>query len=269
MAAGLGSRFGGVKQLAAVGPDGEVILDYTIRDGLAAGLDRVVLIVRSDIRADVEEHLARQHPDVDMTLVNQDDLPPAREKPWGTVHAALSAAGAIDGPFVLVNADDYYGIRSFEIAAAQLDRVDATTASIVAFELGNTLPAHGSVTRGVCRMVDGRLAGMDETADLQRRPDGTIGIGVDGPELPADTPVSMNLWAFDQAVLTMFADRFEKFLAAHGDEPKSECLLPTEVAALIQDDALRVEVVQSPDTWTGITNPDDLDVVRAQIAALR
>ena len=270
MAAGLGSRFGGVKQLAPVGPNGEVILDFTIRDGLAAGMDNVVLIVRSDIRADVEEHVANVHgTDAPVVYVNQDDLPPAREKPWGTVHATLSAASAVNGPFCLANADDYYGKASFVMAAAELDRVDERTAAIVAFELGNTLPVRGSVTRGVCSGHDGRLVSINETGDLQRRDDGTVGVGTDGATLAADTPVSMNLWAFHPSIMDAFRERFDAFLNESGSDPKSECLLPTEVAYLMDQGRLDVNLVASPETWTGITNPDDLEVVRDTIMALR
>jgi NDP-sugar pyrophosphorylase family protein len=271
MAAGLGSRFGGVKQLAPVGPGGEVILDYTIRDAMAAGLEQVVLIVRSDIRADVEEHVSAIHgAAAPITYVHQDELPPPRpEKPWGTVHATLSAAPAINGPFVLVNADDYYGTRSFAIAAAELGHADEHTCSIVAFELAKTLSASGSVTRGVCQVADGRLTGIAETGDLQRRPDGTVGIGPDGPELAPDTPVSMNLWAFHPSILAVLRDRFDAWLALNRDVPKAECLLPTEIGHLKDEGRLVVRVVSSPETWTGITNPDDLDAVRTMIADVR
>lgn len=271
MAAGLGSRFGGVKQLAPVGPGGEVILDYTIRDAMAAGLEQVVLIVRSDIRDDVEAHVTKIHgAGAPIAYVHQDELPPPRpEKPWGTVHATLSAAPAVDGPFVLVNADDYYGTRSFHIAAGELASADESTCSIVAFELAKTLSASGSVTRGVCEVRDGLLTGIAETGDLQRRPDGTIGIGSDGRELAADTPVSMNLWAFHPSILPVLRERFDAWLADNRDVPKAECLLPTEIGHLRDEGRLVVRVVSSPETWTGITNPDDLDAVRTMIAGAR
>lgn len=270
MAAGLGSRFGGVKQLAAVGPGGEVILDYTIRDAVAAGCDQVVLIVRSDIKTDTEAHVREIHgDDLPLVLVCQDELGPPRSKPWGTVHAVLSAAGAVDRPFILANADDYYGRESFAIAAGRLGGLDADHGLLVAFEVGKTLPASGTVTRGVCRIVDGALDGIDETSDLQRRPDGSIGVGLDGPEVAADTPVSMNLWAFEPSIMDRLQGRWDTFHAANADSEKAECLLPTEITGLMHDEGFSVEVVMSPETWTGLTNPDDLQIVRDQIAALR
>lgn len=269
MAAGLGSRFGGVKQLAAVGPEGEVILDYTIRDAVAAGVEEVVLIVRTDIAADTEAHVRSIHgPDLALTLVCQDELGPPRAKPWGTVHAVLSARAAVDSPFILANADDYYGPESFRIAADRLGGLDESHALLVAFEVAKTLPAQGSVTRGVCRVVDGRLAEIDETPGLARAADGTIAAG-DAPPIPADTPVSMNLWGFHPSIMEGLAARWDAFYAENADAETAECLLPTEIGVLIGAGALEVGVVSSPETWTGLTNPDDLETVRALIADLR
>lgn len=269
MAAGLGSRFGGVKQLAAVGPDGEVILDYTIRDAVAAGVDEVILIVRTDIAADTEAHVRAIHgSDLALTLVCQDELGPPRDKPWGTVHAVLSARDAVSSPFILANADDYYGPESFRIAADRLGGLDASHALLVAFEVDKTLPAQGAVTRGVCKVVDGRLADIEETSGLARRADGTIVAG-DGPPIPADTPVSMNLWGFDPSIMEALQGRWEEFYAANADAEKAECLLPTEIGVLTETTDLEVAVVSSPETWTGLTNPDDLETVRALIAEMR
>lgn len=269
MAAGLGSRFGGVKQLAAVGPEGEVILDYTIRDAVAAGVDEVILIVRNDILADTADHVRSVHGDaLPVTFVCQDDLGPPRDKPWGTVHAVLSAAEAVAAPFILANADDYYGTASFEMAFDRLGDLSADRGLLVAFEVGKTLPEHGTVTRGVCSVEDGLLIGIDETSDLHRRADGTIGAGSDGPPLDETTPVSMNLWAFDPSIMEALQTRWDGFYAAHKDEPKAECLLPTEVSALMAD-GYTVELQSSPETWTGLTNPDDLETVQNLIATLR
>lgn len=267
MAAGLGSRFGGVKQLAAVGPDGEVILDYTIRDAVAAGVDEVVLIVRHDILADTEAHVRSIHgDDLPLELVCQEDLGPPRDKPWGTVHAVLSAADAVTSPFILANADDYYGQKSFQIAFDRLNDLDAGRGLLVAFAVAKTLPSVGSVTRGVCQVDNGLLVGINETDGLHFEPDGSIAAGHD--LIDADTPVSMNLWAFDPSIMTALRSRWEAFYAANAAEPKAECLLPTEISGLM-DDGYVVELAASPETWTGLTNPDDLETVRAQIATLR
>ena len=270
MAAGLGSRFGGVKQLAAVGPNGEVILDYTIRDAVDAGVDEVILIVRNDIKADTEDHVRAIHGnDLPLTLVCQDDLGPPRDKPWGTVHAVLSAADAVTSPFILANADDYYGRRSFQIAFDRLEALHSGLGLLVALEVGKTLPAVGAVTRGVCSVNDDLLVAIDETSDLQRRDDGTVGVGPTGPAIAGDTPVSMNLWAFDPSIMDALQKRWDDFYRANADEPKAECLLPTEVSVLMRDHGFEVELQSSPETWTGLTNPDDLETVRAQIAELR
>lgn len=264
MAAGLGSRFGGVKQLARVGPAGQAILDFSIVDARAAGFEEVVLIIRSEIEADVREHMSQQHPDLDASYVRQDDLGPPRDKPWGTLHAVLSASGAISDPFAVINADDYYGPASFALAVAQLKEGGAGIASNVAFEIGNTVPPEGSVTRALCEVIDGELTKIVETDGCEREPSGRVMAG--GAEMPADSPVSMNLWCFDPSVMPAFQERWESFYAVHADEPKSECQLPTVVGELMADGRLTVKVVASPEQWIGITNPDDFEMVKSALA---
>ncbi|MEM1333115.1 MAG: NTP transferase domain-containing protein, partial [Actinomycetota bacterium] len=174
MAAGLGSRFGGVKQLARVGPNGEAFLDFSIADALAAGFGDVALIVRTDIEDDVRTHLAEQHPGREFGFARQDELGPPRDKPWGTLHAVLSARALLDRPFAVINADDYYGPRSFEAAREQLDLLDAGEAANIAFEMGNTVPSTGSVTRALTTVSDGRLTGIVETEGCERLADGRL-----------------------------------------------------------------------------------------------
>ncbi len=264
MAAGLGSRFGGVKQLAKVGPEDEAFLDFSIKEARLVGFGSIVMIVRSDIEADVVEHIANQHGDLPVIYVRQDDLPPARDKPWGTLHAVLSAADVIDRPFAVINADDYYGLESFRMAMAALANSEAGKAANVAFEVGNTLPPSGSVTRGVCQVADGRLTGIVETEECQRLDDGTISAG--GQTVDADTPVSMNMWCFDQSVLSDFQERWDAFLAVNSDEAKAEAQLPTIVGELMADGRMTVDVVSSPEEWIGITNPEDFDLAREAFA---
>ncbi len=264
MAAGLGSRFGGVKQLAKVGPAGQAILDFSIRDARAAGFGEVVLIIRSEIEADVREHMAGQHPDFEAIYVRQDDLGPPRDKPWGTLHAVLSAAEAIDAPFAVINADDYYGPESFGLASAQLRDGGEGIAANIAFEIGNTVPPVGSVTRALCQVADGELTNIVETDGCERQPSGRVMAG--GVEVAANSPVSMNLWCFDPSVMGPFKERWDAFYEAHADEPKSECQLPTVVGELMAEGRLTVKVVASPEQWIGITNPDDFDMVKAALA---
>lgn len=264
MAAGLGSRFGGVKQLARVGPENEAFLDLSIKDGLAAGFGEVVLIVRSDIEADVREQITAQHGDLPVHYVRQDDLGPARDKPWGTLHAVLSAAKVIDRPYAVINADDYYGPESFALGAKAMERMTPGLAANVAFELGHTVPPSGSVTRAVTAVVDGFLTEIVETEECQRLADGTFSAG--GEQVPGDTPVSMNFWCFHHSVNDDFAQQWETFLAANADEPKAEAQLPTVVGELMAADRLRVEVVSSPEQWIGITNPEDFELAKAALA---
>jgi NDP-sugar pyrophosphorylase family protein len=264
MAAGLGSRFGGVKQLARVGPSGEAILDFSIKDGRAAGFDEIILVVRAGIEDDVRLHVSDQHGALAVTCVRQDDLGPAREKPWGTLHAVLSAAKAIDRPFSVINADDYYGPSSFRLAAECLERSEPGVAANVAFELGQTVPPEGAVTRAVTEVVGGRLRAIVETDGCEQLPGGQVSAG--GRIVPADTPVSMNLWCFHQTVLDDFQERWQEFRAANGDDAKAECQLPTVVGELMADGRLEVEVVSSPERWIGITNPRDVELARAALA---
>lgn len=265
MAAGLGSRFGGVKQLARVGPNGEAFLDFSIKDALAAGFGGVVMIVRTEIEADVREHMAEQHPDLDAVYVRQDDLGPARDKPWGTLHAVLSAADAVDTPFAAINADDYYGPSSFVLAAEQLAASAEGKGANVAFLLGNTVPPKGAVTRALCDVVDGRLSAIVETEGCERLDDGRLMAG--GEEVPDETSASMNLWCFDHSVLPLFAEKWETFFAEHAGEPKAECQLPTVVGELIDEGRLGIDVVSSTERWIGITNPGDEELARAALAS--
>ena len=264
MAAGLGSRFGGVKQLAKVGPNGEAFLDLSIKDALTSGFGDVVMIVRSDIEQDVAEHITAQHDDVAISYVRQDDLGPARAKPWGTTHAILSAAQAISKPFCVINADDFYGLGSFKLAAQQLYAVSRSEASTVAFEIGKTVPPSGSVSRGVCEVVDEQLIGIVETESCERLADGTV--AANGVAVDPTTPVSMNMWCFHPDSLEDFYERWLVFLETNADEPKAECQLPTVVGELMDAGVMTVSVLSSSEQWIGITNPNDFDLAKAALA---
>lgn len=264
MAAGLGSRFGGVKQLARVGPNDEAFLDFSIKDAQASGFGDTVLIVRSDIEADVKEQIVAQHGSLPVHYVRQDDLGPPRDKPWGTLHAVLSAESVIDRPFAVINADDYYGPTSFQMAAELLAGSREGKSGNVAFQLGRTVPPSGSVTRAVTKVAEGKLTAIVETDGCEKLADGTLSAG--GETVPADTPVSMNLWCFDHSVMADFNERWDAFLAANGDEPKSEAQLPTVVGELMDSGRLSVDVVSSPEQWIGITNPEDFELAKAALA---
>ena len=270
MAAGLGSRFGGNKQLVDVGPNGEVFFDFAIMDALTAGADRVVLIVRREFAHIVENHVRKMHGAIDLHLVCQDESgAPPRKKPWGTAQAILSAASVVDRPFVVVNADDYYGIESYAMVADALSAADNRTVVLAAFELGRTLPIVGSVSRGVCAVDGQALTRLVETHGIERNASGAI-ISTDPPGSLTDlTPVSMNMWGFAPSIFGHLDRMWHEFLAAHGHEEKAEFLLPSAVAQLMGEGHLDVRVVSSASDWIGVTNPDDLDPARATLAALR
>jgi NDP-sugar pyrophosphorylase family protein len=269
MAGGLGRRFGGTKQLALVGPNGEAFIDYAINDGIAAGCDRVVVIVRSEIEVDVARHLAKMHPDgPQITLVCQDKLGPSRNRPWGTSHAVLSAAEALDAPFIVVNADDYYGTTSYTAAVDTLRDCSPDEAMLTVFELSQTLPETGSVSRGVCDVEGGYLVSIEELAGLERN-NGDVVHNGSGRVLNADSPVSLNLWGFQPEFLEELRVRVEKFVRNNADNDSAECQLPTTVHDLISESLMRVRVVQSHERWIGITNPEDLHTARDRVSAVR
>ncbi len=270
MAAGLGSRFGGNKQLVDVGPNGEVFFDFAIADAIAAGADRVVLIVRRAFAHTVDEHVRKMHGDIDLHLVCQDESDaPTRAKPWGTAHAILTAMGAVDRPFIVVNADDYYGVESYRQVAEVLRDADDQTAVVAGFELGRTLPSKGSVSRGVCDVERGALTRLVETHGIERNAAGLI-VSTDPPGTLGDrTPVSMNMWGFPVSIFAHLERMWHEFLAAHGHEEKTEFLLPSVVAELMDAGKLRVSVVHTESDWIGVTNPDDLDPARVSLEALR
>ena len=265
MAAGLGSRFGGVKQLARVGSDGEAFLDFSIKDAMAAGFGSVVLTVRTEIEADVRDHMAEQHPDMEIIYVRQDDLGPPRDKPWGTTHAVLSASHVITEPFSVINADDYYGEETFRLAFRELERSAEGRAANVAFEMGKTVPPRGAVTRAVVQIEGDYFSGLAETEGCERLEDGSLVAG--NEVVNEDTPVSMNFWCFHPSVLPKFQHQWESFLLANAEVPKAEAQLPTMVNDLIAGGDLQVAVVRSPEQWIGITNPEDLDLAIAALAA--
>lgn len=269
MAAGLGSRFGGTKQLAAVGPDGEAFLDYAIADAAAAGVDRTVLVVRSDIEEDVRRHVRTRHGHRDISYVCQDEHGPRRSKPWGTAHAVLTAAPAVDGTFIVCNADDYYGASSYRAVADAADAIGEDEAVLAGFRLGLTLPATGSVSRGICSVRAERLVSVVEHHGIARDERGIIAATDPAVELGEDSIASMNLWAFPHSLFARLVDDFEGFVLAAGGDEASEFLLPTVVSEMMSEGALSVDVVPTSEAWVGVTHPADLDIARTRIAAAR
>ena len=269
IAAGLGSRFGGTKQLAVIGTDGEAFLDFAIKDALAAGMERVVLIVRSDIEEDVRRHVSGQHPDLDVAYVLQDTHGPRREKPWGTAHAVLTAAAEVPGAFCVLNADDYYGASTYVALAEAAIELGDDRALLAGFRLDQTLPVVGEVSRGICQVDGVELVSLVETHGIGRRTDGSITATDPEGVLADDAVASMNCWVFPNSLFGHLETGFEAFLAEHGDEAKTEYLLPTVVNELKTAGVYRVEVVPTAEPWVGVTNPDDLEIARRRINAVR
>lgn len=282
MAAGIGTRFkGGVKQLKNVGPCGETLMEYSVYDAIEAGFNRIVFIIRRDIE-DLFNEMAgdriRQmcaQKDVEMVCAYQDKnhlpggfvCPEDRTKPWGTGHALLSCKGLLDGGFVVINADDYYGKDAYKIMADFLDEdhSEETVYGLAGFRLGNTVSEYGGVTRGLCRVDDaGWLTEIQETKNVRKLPDG-VGVETehDVRMIDVETPVSMNMWAFSADVLDKLEKRFVKFLANGGAESlTSEFLIPIEVDGMLRDDGVRVKVIPTPGQWYGMTFQEDVPVVQ-------
>lgn len=275
MAAGIGSRFGkGIKQLEPVGPCGEIIMDYSIHDALAAGFDRVVFILRRDIeaefRATIGNRIEKICP-VSYVFQEKENLPagftcPAdRKKPFGTGHAVLSCLGTVKEPFLVINADDYYGKEAYRLAHDFLvSNAGESAYCMPGFVLKNTLSENGGVTRGICR-VDGNgyLQGVVETRGIERAGDGAVA-EVDGARVPVDLEaiVSMNMWALTPAFLEVLEKGFARFLSEleEGDVT-SEYLLPTIIDGMVQSGKATVKVLPTPDVWFGVTYLEDKPTV--------
>ncbi len=269
MAAGLGSRFGGTKQLAAVGPDGEAFLDFAIRDALDASVSKVVLVVRSDIEDDIRCHIATRHPEVPVAFVCQDHHGPPRARPWGTAHAVLAAAAEVNGTFLVVNADDYYGRSVYQTLCSTASSLPANRALLAGYRLDRTVPELGKVSRGVCSVNATELVALVETHGINRLSDGSIVAADPAGIVAADATVSMNLWMFPHRLFGLLERGFSRFLDDHGHDGEAEYLLATVVAELMGAGELTVGVVPTSESWVGITNPDDLEVARRQIAKTR
>ena len=276
LAAGLGSRFGGVKQLAAVGPGGEAIIDYSIHDAIRAGFTKIVFILRRDIFEDFMETLGHRMEEVflahgvkwEYVFQEMGDVPEGRTKPWGTGHALLACEPVLQEPFAVINADDYYGREAYDKAADFLRRCDPAKDAygMVGFVLKNTLSDNGGVTRGVCDQDEnGMLAGIRETHDIVKTADGAA---ADGGALDVESLVSMNLWMLTPAFVARLGDGFAAFRAGMKNPLKDEYLLPEIVDRLLKSGEATVEVLRTEDKWFGVTYQEDLPTVREAIAAL-
>jgi dTDP-glucose pyrophosphorylase len=285
MAAGMGSRYGGLKQIDPVGSHGEIIMDFSLYDAMLAGFEKAVFIIKKEMEPDMREIMdegAARHIDIQYAFQTVDDIPEGfsvpegRVKPWGTCHAVLAARDVAGGPIAVINADDYYGTNAFQLmydylAAAKDD--DKLRYAMIGYQLKNTLTEHGSVARGVCVVDDGFLTKIDERLKIFWR-DGSIVYTEDDEHfvsVPKDSPVSMNFWGFTESFMEELKAGFPAFL--ENDVPKNplraEYLLPKKVDELIHAGRATVKVIGTDDRWYGVTYKEDKEPTVAALQSLK
>ncbi len=281
LAAGIGSRYGGIKQLDGFGPHGERIIDYTVFDGIRAGYGKIIFVIRGEIEEDFNDAILSKWKDkADIRVVFQEldnlpmgyKVPPGRTKPWGTAHAVWMAEKEISEPFAIVNADDFYGFNGLKSAADYLGGLDDDQhgACLLGYEVKNTLTNHGSVSRGVCGVDDdGHLTEIVERTKIIRDANGEIYFEENGQRthLNPDTLVSMNLMGFTSKVFEEIRIGFDAIYQQSSENPKVEYYIPTVLNKLIQN-GLKVPVISTPDQWFGVTYKEDKPWVREQFSKL-
>lgn len=281
LAAGMGSRYGGLKQIDPMGPSGETILDYSVFDAVRAGFGKVVFVIRPDFERDFRDRVMGRFSGriaTDCVFQTLDMLPEGysvpegRTKPWGTTHAVLCSRRAIHEPFAMINADDFYGRQSFAVLGDRLSAspADSSAYCMIGFTLANTLSEHGTVARGVCRTDDrGFLTDIRELLHVRRTAEGAEDTDGDRvTRLSGREPVSMNMWGFTPHVFPQLEESFRRFLSLHGGEPKSECYIPMTVGDLVKSGDATCEVLRTTSTWFGATYSEDKPIVQRSIRAL-
>ncbi|MDE5896543.1 MAG: nucleotidyltransferase [Clostridia bacterium] len=265
MAAGMGSRFGGLKQAEPVTEDGKTILDFSVYDAKKAGFSKIVFIIRKDMEADFKALVGnRIAQTADVTYVYQDaaDLPEGRTKPFGTGHAILCCKHAVKEPFAIINADDYYGSNAFYEIEKHLETARRGEFAMTAYDLGNTLSKNGTVSRGVCETKDGYLEKVTEVTKIA--PDGSCEWAGEQTVLSASTPVSMNLWGLTPDIFETLEAEYAKFLKT-ANLMKDEFFIPSVISAALAAGKASVKVFRNPDKWYGITYREDLAEVKEAI----
>ena len=282
LAAGMGSRYGGVKQIDAVGRHGECLLDYATYDAMKSGFSRAVYIIRKDIEDDFRarffDRVARNF-DAEYVFQSKESLltpeqrsaSAGREKPWGTAHAVLCAREAVKSPFAVINSDDYYGRDAFSTMGAYLSSVaeNCSEHAMVGYTLGNTMSKSGSVSRGVCTVKDGNLNSIEENLKIYYDADGKIVSDMDGTLIPLTGSewVSMNFFGFGLNAFETFSEYWTEFIAANAASPKAEALLPVAAGKIIREGRGTVKFFTSKEKWFGMTYPEDRETVKKEIAA--
>jgi hypothetical protein len=283
LAAGIGARYGGLKQMDPVGPGGEAVLDYAVFDAKRAGFGKFIFVIRRENESDFREVFGRrfaQQVDVDYAYQALDmvpagfGVPSGRQKPWGTGHAVLCAEAALDRPFAVINADDFYGAESFQVLARFLTQsalADPRLFAMVGFQLDRTLSEHGSVARGICQTdAEGYLNSVEELTAIEKQPTGIRNKEPDGTYrgLTGQALVSLNCWGFSMGLFEGLRRQFSEFLQSNQANLKAEFFLPTAVNALIRERRARVKVLPTPCHWFGVTYREDRPLVMASIRAL-
>ena len=281
LAAGMGSRYGGLKQLDGLGPNGETIMDYSVFDAMRAGFGKVVFVIRKDFEEDFRNVVLSKYADhvpCEVCFQGIDNLPegftrnPERTKPWGTNHAVLMAKDLIKEPFMVINADDFYGKESFEVMAKFLLDVNGQEGKycMAGYRVGNTLSEHGTVSRGVCATDKmGFLTDVVERTAIENKNGHVVyqDNGVD-VEIPFETPVSMNMWGFTPEYFTYAEEAFKAFLTENSQELKAEFYIPTLVNDMIKSGKATCQVLDTAAKWFGVTYADDRQMVVDKIQAL-
>jgi UTP-glucose-1-phosphate uridylyltransferase len=280
LAAGLGSRYGGLKQMDPLGPDGESIIDYSVFDAAEAGFGKVIFVLREEIVDDFYQLFANRYKSrikVDHVIQRLEDIPsgisvtPDRVKPWGTGHATLCAAGKLNEPFAVINGDDYYGKDAFRVMSTflgGLDPLDLSVQSMVGYSVANTLSEHGAVSRGICSVDPSNfLTGVVERTHIERKGETIIYLDDQQTEvaLKGNEVVSMNFWGFTPAILQPMHNLFSDFLRQRGQELKSEFYIPYAVNLLIESGKISTKVLESQAQWFGVTYQADKPVVQSKL----
>ena len=282
LAAGMGSRYGGLKQLDRVGPNEETIMDYSVYDAIQAGFGKVVFVIRHSFEKEFKEKIISKYKDlIPVEIVFQEleylpqgfSLNPEREKPWGTNHALLMGKDVIDEPFAIINADDFYGHKSFELLLNQLYLMEETSNDycMIGYSLGHTLSEAGSVARGVCEVDrNNNLTEIVERTNIENEKGNPVFIDEKGNKivLPSSTPVSMNMWGFTPDYFKLSEQAFVKFLNENSNNPKAEFLIPTLINTLVKDNKIKVKLINTPSKWFGVTYATDKPYVVNRIQEL-
>ena len=271
IAAGIGSRFGGLKQMASVGKNGESIIDYSVYDAIKSGFNKVVFVIRSEFQNEFKEHISIKYAgkiQVDFVLQELNALPngflcpKGRKLPWGTGHAILSASNLIKEPFCVINADDFYGRESFKKIIEFFSK-DSKNLSMVYFKLGRTLSPFGKVNRAICKLQNGFLRNLTEKENIQNN-NGII-TSNNISKLDAQAPVSLNMWGFRPFIFDHLEEMFKNFIKKYGEDLNSEFLIPTVINNLIQTQSEKVFALDSNSNWFGITHKEDIPFVGSEI----